>query len=388
MIRKIDYIIGDKGNSITPATKQFGGMQYEDNATLITFDVGKIVEEGMLWRIDFDSPEAGYDPGENATVGEKIERLLPYKMTRLGGEVQVTLVGTRVDDEMQPIKVVYSIPVVIYLKRVAKHEETEDVTVLSVSASEESAKKASADAQQAAKEASESAAAAQTAQQKTEEVQRSLEEGSEFIFLGGDAEGSAEVGLVIDKELSQTSENVVQNRAIAKAVSEIRSDINAEFSNKVSTISDDVTEAQYPTAKAVKDYVDKANNSTEQILEEYIGRVDDYIVEQGTEGRWTYRKWASGVAECWGNTPEELHLITIVYGNAFIENHIRVEFPQNLFVSTPTVTAHFSSQRQSYGCPHATMREIHSVAMEVSVTDNVSSERWGFFCISAIGRWK
>ena len=27
----------------------------------------------------------------------------------------------------------------------------------------------------------------------------------------------------------------------------------------------------------------------------------DYIVEEGTSGIWTYRKWASGVAECWAN---------------------------------------------------------------------------------------
>lgn len=27
----------------------------------------------------------------------------------------------------------------------------------------------------------------------------------------------------------------------------------------------------------------------------------DYIVEQGTQGSWTYRKWNSGWAECWGN---------------------------------------------------------------------------------------
>jgi len=26
----------------------------------------------------------------------------------------------------------------------------------------------------------------------------------------------------------------------------------------------------------------------------------DYVVEQGTSGIWTYRKWASGIAECWG----------------------------------------------------------------------------------------
>ena len=28
----------------------------------------------------------------------------------------------------------------------------------------------------------------------------------------------------------------------------------------------------------------------------------DYIVEQGTSGIWTYRKWNSGIAECWGRT--------------------------------------------------------------------------------------
>lgn len=30
----------------------------------------------------------------------------------------------------------------------------------------------------------------------------------------------------------------------------------------------------------------------------------DYIVEEGTSGIWTYRKWASGVAECWGEYTE------------------------------------------------------------------------------------
>ena len=28
--------------------------------------------------------------------------------------------------------------------------------------------------------------------------------------------------------------------------------------------------------------------------------VADYVIEQGTVGSWTYRKWASGLAECWG----------------------------------------------------------------------------------------
>ena len=34
----------------------------------------------------------------------------------------------------------------------------------------------------------------------------------------------------------------------------------------------------------------------------YIGKtpINDYVIEQGTEGIWTYRKWNSGLAECWG----------------------------------------------------------------------------------------
>lgn len=28
----------------------------------------------------------------------------------------------------------------------------------------------------------------------------------------------------------------------------------------------------------------------------------DYVVEQGTSGIWAYRKWNSGIAECWGRT--------------------------------------------------------------------------------------
>lgn len=31
-----------------------------------------------------------------------------------------------------------------------------------------------------------------------------------------------------------------------------------------------------------------------------IAEQADYIVEQGTSGIWTYRKWNSGIAECWG----------------------------------------------------------------------------------------
>ena len=39
-------------------------------------------------------------------------------------------------------------------------------------------------------------------------------------------------------------------------------------------------------------------NKIQQIAEK-LGLIADYVVEQGTSGIWTYRKWNSGIAECW-----------------------------------------------------------------------------------------
>jgi hypothetical protein len=38
-------------------------------------------------------------------------------------------------------------------------------------------------------------------------------------------------------------------------------------------------------------------------IDEAVGKalpMSDCVIEQGTSGIWTYRKWASGIAECWG----------------------------------------------------------------------------------------
>lgn len=43
-------------------------------------------------------------------------------------------------------------------------------------------------------------------------------------------------------------------------------------------------------------------NTTGQI---YLQQIDepevDYVIESGTSGIWTYQKWKSGIAKCWGN---------------------------------------------------------------------------------------
>ena len=67
-----------------------------------------------------------------------------------------------------------------------------------------------------------------------------------------------------------------------------------------------------PTANATSAFDSSAKmNSTDMTSAQVTDFVDslsgspiaaaDYIIEQGTSGAWTYRKWNSGIAECWGH---------------------------------------------------------------------------------------
>ena len=64
----------------------------------------------------------------------------------------------------------------------------------------------------------------------------------------------------------------------------------------------------------------------------------DYVVEQGTNGIWTYRKWNSGIAECWG-VDSRSRAMTTQYGSAYYADIPNITFPSGLFVNAPTVTA-------------------------------------------------
>lgn len=51
----------------------------------------------------------------------------------------------------------------------------------------------------------------------------------------------------------------------------------------------------------VTEDVNIGDMSVKEELSKLNSNLSDYIVEQGTSGIWTYRKWKSGIAECWGN---------------------------------------------------------------------------------------
>lgn len=60
----------------------------------------------------------------------------------------------------------------------------------------------------------------------------------------------------------------------------------------------------------------------------------DYIVEQGTSDGWAYRKWASGVAECWGEVTVRAS-ITDAIGAMYMKVTDYFSWPDALFSSAP-----------------------------------------------------
>ncbi len=53
-------------------------------------------------------------------------------------------------------------------------------------------------------------------------------------------------------------------------------------------------DSQYASLEQIGELSQVQQNHTQ-----LLGAVADYVVEEGTTGGWTYRKWNSGVAECW-----------------------------------------------------------------------------------------
>ena len=62
----------------------------------------------------------------------------------------------------------------------------------------------------------------------------------------------------------------------------------------------------------------------------------DYIVEQGTSGIWTYRKWNSGISECWGTISWSITSWT-AWGSVYYSTYSsQIDYPTNLFINIPT----------------------------------------------------
>lgn len=107
----------------------------------------------------------------------------------------------------------------------------------------------------------------------------------------------------------------------------------------------------------------------------------DYVVEQGTSGIWTYRKWASGIAECWCN-----YALTVsyIYGN-YVNGSIA--FPFTFVGQEPNATVSFGVESVvSAYCAYSGTSTTQINVYGYVPNNNAGRKCW--FHINAVGRWK
>ena len=111
-----------------------------------------------------------------------------------------------------------------------------------------------------------------------------------------------------------------------------------------------------------------------------------HIVETGTSGIWTWRKWSDGTAECWG-LDSRSRAMTNSFDNAYYADITAISFPSGLFTSAPTVTASRANIGNTTGLVTVSIgvdaTKVYGYAYSAtSLTTTVA------ISFHAIGRWK
>ena len=112
----------------------------------------------------------------------------------------------------------------------------------------------------------------------------------------------------------------------------------------------------------------------------------DYIVEEGTSGGWTYRKWNSGVAEAWRRTGSYSYAMTsIVGGNGYTSDYWTL--PSGLFTSV--IEAHVNRINGGNGLVSCSIYSMTTSRLDhyiwvTGATATITME----LSIEVKGRWK
>ena len=115
------------------------------------------------------------------------------------------------------------------------------------------------------------------------------------------------------------------------------------------------------------------------------GAITDAVVQQGTTGIWTYRKWSSGIAECWGYLETTASSYSGPYGN-FYAYHVTANFPSGLFISRP-IAMQNCTVSSGFAMP-ATNTNVSNTSYGCYALANLNGSQTCGFDIHAIGRWK
>ena len=113
----------------------------------------------------------------------------------------------------------------------------------------------------------------------------------------------------------------------------------------------------------------------------------DYVLEQGFDGAWYWRKWKSGIAECWcinyslGNLS-----VTSGYGNGYYRSMAGLTFHAPLFSTAPNVQISFNGSNGLYfAAPYNITASVYNFYVCSLRSETVNSVKLNVY---ARGLWK
>ena len=114
----------------------------------------------------------------------------------------------------------------------------------------------------------------------------------------------------------------------------------------------------------------------------------DYVIETGESDIWTYRKWSSGAAECWGTIAPTSHSITGTWGSIYTKDNAipRTYYPFE-FIDVPVVSMTLYNTTGNcwyYTGTQGTALQTPAFGLARGTSGSVTTGAQ----ITAIGRWK
>lgn len=117
----------------------------------------------------------------------------------------------------------------------------------------------------------------------------------------------------------------------------------------------------------------------------------DYVVEQGTSGIWTYRKWNSGIVECWGTKTVSSIAVSTAWGNVYYGTASAASgmtYPSGLFIAAPIAQINLRAAGGRFWSTHANDATATNVGTIYAIAPSSYSSQTIVINIYSIGAWK
>ena len=126
-------------------------------------------------------------------------------------------------------------------------------------------------------------------------------------------------------------------------------------------------------------------NSEVVTNDEVVEEVNSY---NGTTSGWSYRKWKSGISECWGRTVETSYAMTNAYGNGYYVLKDPIATFPSIFTSPPIVNITRTNVGTGGGLISASIYKTTATSCSAYVFDSKSNTMSLQFSMYAKGLWK